>query len=137
MEIVSCKECGKLFNFIRGQRICPACSRKLEDKFMEVKKYVREHPNVDVKELSEEMEVSVRQINRWVREERLVFSDDSPVGLPCEGCGVTIKTGRFCDKCKAELATGFRHATGQDKKVVAQPVPKKSATDNRMRFLDN
>ena len=36
MEIVSCKECGKLFNFIRGQRICPACSRKLEDKFMEV-----------------------------------------------------------------------------------------------------
>ena len=53
MEIVSCKECGKLFNFIRGQRVCPACSRKLEDKFMEVKKYVREHPNVDVKELSE------------------------------------------------------------------------------------
>lgn len=49
---------------------------------MEVKKYVREHPNVDVKELSEEMDVSVRQINRWVREERLVFSDDSPVGLP-------------------------------------------------------
>ena len=37
MEIVSCKECGKLFNFIRGQRICPACSRKLEDKFMEVR----------------------------------------------------------------------------------------------------
>ena len=113
MEIVSCKECGKLFNFIRGQRVCPACSRKLEDKFMEVKKYVREHPNVDVKELSEEMDVSVRQINRWVREERLVFSDDSPVGLPCESCGVTIKTGRFCDKCKAELATGFRHAAGQ------------------------
>ena len=109
MEIVSCKECGKLFNFIRGQRVCPACSRKLEDKFMEVKKYVREHPNVDVKELSEEMDVSIRQINRWVREERLVFSDDSPVGLPCESCGVTIKTGRFCDKCKAELATGFRH----------------------------
>ena len=81
MEIISCKECGKLFNFIRGQRICPACSRKLEDKFMEVKKYVREHPDVDVKELSEEMDVSVRQINRWVREERLVFSDDSPVGL--------------------------------------------------------
>ena len=117
MEIVSCKECGKLFNFIRGQRVCPACSRKLEDKFMEVKKYVREHPNVDVKELSEEMDVSIRQINRWVREERLVFSDDSPVGLPCESCGVTIKTGRFCDKCKAELATGFRHAAGQDKKT--------------------
>ena len=127
MEIVSCKECGKLFNFIRGQRVCPACSRKLEDKFMEVKKYVREHPNVDVKELSEEMDVSVRQINRWVRE----------VGLPCESCGVTIKTGRFCDKCKAELATGFRHAAGQDKRPAPQPAPRKSVADSRMRFLDN
>ena len=113
MEIVSCKECGKLFNFIRGQRVCPACSRKLEDKFMEVKKYVREHPNVDVKELSEEMDV------------------------PCESCGVTIKTGRFCDKCKAELATGFRHAAGQDKRPAPQPAPRKSAADSRMRFLDN
>ena len=111
MEIVSCKECGKLFNFIRGQRVCPACSRKLEDKFMEVKKYVREHPNVDVKELSEEMDVSVRQINRWVREERLVFSDDSP--------------------------TGFRHAAGQDKRPAPQPAPRKSVADSRMRFLDN
>ena len=104
---------------------------------MEVKKYVREHPNVDVKELSEEMDVSVRQINRWVREERLVFSDDSPVGLPCESCGVTIKTGRFCDKCKAELATGFRHAAGQDKRPAPQPAPRKGVADSRMRFLDN
>ena len=110
MEIVSCKECGKLFNFIRGQRVCPACSRKLEDKFMEVKKYVREHPNVDVKELSEEMDVSG---------------------------GVTITTGRFCDKCKAELATGFRHAAGQDKRPAPQPAPRKSVADSRMRFLDN
>ena len=91
---------------------------------MEVKKYVREHPNVDVKELSEEMDVSVRQINRWVREERLVFSDDSPVGLPCESCGVTIKTG-------------FRHAAGQDKRPAPQPAPRKSVADSRMRFLDN
>ena len=105
MEIISCKECGKLFNFIRGQRICPACSRKLED--------------------------------RGGREERLVFSDDSPVGLPCESCGATIKTGRFCDKCKAELATGFRHAAGQDKRPAPQPAPRKSVADSRMRFLDN
>ena len=132
MEIVSCKECGKLFNFIRGQRICPACSRKLEDKFMEVKKYVREHPNVDVKELSEEMDVSVRQINRWVREERLVFSDDSPVGLPCESCGVTIKTGRFCDKCKVTMQNTLSSALDKPK----EPEIKKRERDgNKMRFL--
>ena len=135
MEIVACKSCGKLFNFLAGERICPACKTKLEDKFVEVKKYVRENPNIDIAELSEAMDVTVRQINRWVREERLVFSEDSPIGLPCESCGITIKTGRFCDKCKTELAIGFRHAADADKKEPEKLV-RKTATNNKMRFLD-
>lgn len=136
MEVITCKNCGRLFNHISGPRICPGCAKKLEDKFVEVKKYVREHPQVGVHELSKEMEVSVNQINRWVREERLVFSDDSPVGLPCEGCGATIKTGRFCNNCKSQLASGLRHAAGLDVKKEPQKKPRKS-TDNKMRFLDN
>ena len=137
MEIVTCKSCGKLFNYISGQRICPACARKLEDKFLEVKKFVRENPDIDIADLSTEMDVSVRQIKQWVREERLKFSDDSPIGLPCEGCGATIKTGRFCEKCKVELATGFRHASGADQKKQPESKPRRSSKDNRMRFLDN
>ena len=136
MEVVACKSCGRLFNYLSGQRICPACQKKIEEKFMEVKKYVREHPDIDIKTLSKEMEVSVNQINRWVREERLVFSKDSPVGLPCEGCGKTIKTGRFCDACKANLSNGLRSAGGLDKKPEAAPTRIKN-TENRMRFLDH
>jgi len=136
MEIITCKGCGKLFNYIRGQRVCPACTKRLEDKFLEVKKYVRENPHVGIRELSEAMEVSVGQINRWVREERLVFSDDSPVGLPCESCGATIKTGRFCEKCKASLSSGLRHAAGLDQEKEPELKKRKSA-DSRMRFLDN
>ncbi len=41
MEVITCKGCGKLFNYIQGQRICPSCQKKVEDKFVEVKKYVR------------------------------------------------------------------------------------------------
>lgn len=136
MEIITCKSCGKLFNFISGQRVCPACTKKLEDKFVEVKKYVRENPHVDISELSETMEVSVSQINRWVREERLAFSDDSPIGIPCESCGTIIKTGRFCDSCKSQLATGLRNAAGLDRKK--EPAARKrQTTTNKMRFLDN
>ena len=106
MEILACSHCGKLFNYIRGDRLCPACQKAMNDHFVEVKKYVREHPNVDITTLSQEMKVSVRQIHRWIREERLVFSDDSPIGLPCECCGVTIKTGRYCDACRNQMAAG-------------------------------
>lgn len=136
MEIVSCKNCGKLFNYLQGPRVCPACARKLEEKFLEVKKYVREHPSVDIHELSTEMDVSISQINRWVREERLVFSDESPVGIPCENCGTTIKTGRFCERCKSELQSGLRDAAGLNQK--AEPATRKrQSTSNKMRFLDN
>ena len=55
MEVVTCKSCGRLFNYLSGPRICPACQKKIEEKFVEVKKYVREHPDIDIKTLSKEL----------------------------------------------------------------------------------
>ncbi|MCR5691394.1 MAG: flagellar protein [Eubacterium sp.] len=136
MEILPCTSCGRLFNYIRGERICPNCQKMLEDKFVEVKKYIRENPNADIKTVAEEMDVTVRQIHRWIREERLVFSDDSPIGIPCESCGVSIKTGRFCDKCRSNLAAGLKDAAGVNVPKTMAERPKRK-TDNRMRFLDN
>ncbi len=136
MEISTCRSCGKLFNYISGQPICPACRKKAEDKFVEVKKYVREHPDIEIKTLSEEMDVSISQIKRWVREERLVFSDDSPIGLPCESCGKTIKTGRYCEACRQKLAMGLGNAAGLNRKPEPEHHERRS-THNKMRFLDN
>lgn len=134
MEIVSCVKCGKIFNYMRGPRICPSCEKEMEEKFTEVKKYVYDHPHVDMNELSTAMEVSVKQIKKWIREERLSFTDDSPIGLNCENCGATIKTGRFCKACKDKLATKLENASG--KRGVAVTPVKKTTTENKMRFLD-
>lgn len=135
MEVVTCKSCGKLFNHIHGDRICPACVKKLDEKFVEVKKFVRDHPDVEINELSKEMDVSIRQIKRWIREERLCFSENSPIGIECENCGATIKTGRFCKKCKEKLASGLKDAAGLNRPVSAAPL-KKTSSESKMRFLD-
>ena len=42
MDIRNCKSCGALFNYT-GRNICPACVKKLEAKFEQVKKYIREN----------------------------------------------------------------------------------------------
>jgi methionyl-tRNA synthetase len=107
----------------------------MEEKFMEVKKFVRENPSADINSISTEMEVSVSQIKRWIREERLVFSADSPVGLPCEGCGVSIRTGRLCDKCKNQLSSGLRDAAGLNAKPEEKAAPRRSEK-SKMRFLE-
>lgn len=137
MEVVTCSGCGKLFNYMRGQRLCPSCTKRQEDKFLEVKKFVRENPNVDIQTVSSEMDVSVAQIKRWIREERLIFTDDSPVGLPCESCGKMIKTGRYCDACKNNLSNGLRQAAGLGKKPEGVAMKPKKSSESRMRFLDN
>lgn len=136
MEVRNCRSCGRLFNYIGGtyKNLCPACIEILEEKFQEVKKYVEDNPHCSINELSETMEVSVKQIEKWVREERLCFAEDSPIGLDCEKCGKMIKTGRFCDACRNEMQNQMSKLY-KSEPVRRQDIPKKDTT-NRMRFLD-
>lgn len=134
MEVKTCKSCGRIFNYLQGPMVCPSCRKKLEEKFAEVKEYVRANEGATVTEISEANEVSVKQIKQWIREERLTFSDKSPIGIECENCGTMIRTGRFCDKCKNNLANTL-------KKMYAIPTSEsrdgmKSRDKDRMRFLD-
>ena len=135
MNIRNCRRCKKLFNYVVGPYLCPQCREEMEKKFQEVKKYVQEHSHADVQTVSEECEVDHMQIRQWVKEERLVFSDDSAMGIACERCGTTIKSGRFCEKCKAEMANGFRSAMTPN---TQQNTTKKddSHTNPKMRYLD-
>lgn len=134
MDVRNCKNCGKMFNYI-GKPICPTCEKMVEDKFQQVKQYVKEHKEASITEVAEENEVSVNQIKRWVRQERLAFSDESMVGLECENCGTMIKTGRFCESCKQKLQNNLSSVI--PKKPQPQPVKKRESDSAKMRFFDN
>lgn len=134
MEVRNCKGCGRLFNYLGGRPICPSCAKKLEEKFLDVKKYIYEHRNATIDEIATQNEVSVGQIHQWIREERLSFTDDSPVKLSCENCGALINTGRFCGKCKSNLSSSMMNAV---KREEPKPMKKEQAnTSAKMRFLD-
>ena len=32
MNVVNCRRCGRLFNYVAGKYICPACKEALEDR---------------------------------------------------------------------------------------------------------
>ncbi len=133
MEVKSCRNCRRIFNYVTGPRLCPACKEELEKKFSEVKKYIEEHKNATVNVVSEEMEVSVQQINQWIREERLSFSEDSAVMIHCEKCGARIRTGRYCDSCKGGLTRELSALYKRDLANVVHDTKKKD--DDKMRFL--
>lgn len=138
MEVKNCKGCGRLYNYIGGMyRLCPECMRKLEDKFQEVKQYIEDNPKAGMRDISEQCEVSTKQIEQWIREERLSFGEDSPIGIACEMCGTTIKTGRYCDKCKNDMANRLGSMYG-NKAAAADAADRERARREkaRMRFLD-
>ena len=134
VNVSNCKSCGRLFNVISNTRICPDCQHKLEEKFQEVKEYLKENPFANIDVLSKECDVSVKQIKEWVREERLVFAEGSMDGIECEQCGKLIRTGKYCDECKVKITNNLRQ--GINAPVKAEPVKKERERD-RMRFLQN
>lgn len=136
MDVRNCRKCGRVFNYSVGPIICPGCKEAQEVKFQDVKEYIAEHPGCGISEVAEECEVSPQQIKQWLREERLEFASDSAVGLECEKCGATIRSGRFCERCKTGLA--------QELGGVYKKNPEPSHSDAkakkegaRMRYLDN
>lgn len=134
MDVRNCRKCGRMFNYVSGQPICAVCKEKLEEKFQEVKQFVSEHKTATIAMISEECDVDANQIRKWIREERLEFAEDSPIGLPCECCGAIIRSGKYCEKCKNEMANRFGEVLPHQEK----PEPaKRSAKENpKMRFLD-
>ena len=133
MNVTNCRSCGRLFNVLSNERICPECRKKLEDKFQAVKKYLEENPHSSMETVSREMEVSVKQIKQWVREERLILSDASEAGITCECCGRMIRTGKYCDECKNTMAMRLRSAMSPQ--FDAEKVERAERDRESMRFL--
>ena len=106
MDVRNCRVCGRLYNYIGGayRNMCPSCVSSLEDKFQDVKVYINDNPMASISQISKDCDVSIKQIEQWIREERLYFSDDSPIGIECEVCGATIKSGKYCENCKSTMA---------------------------------
>ncbi len=136
MNVRNCKKCGKIFNYISGIPICQGCREKNEEIFQVVKKYIRENPRADIREVSMECEVETGQIQQWIREERLEFTEDSPIKLPCENCGAMIRAGKYCEKCKVNMAKNLSSVIEKPKMSVTTAPKKQVDHSSKMRFLD-
>lgn len=137
MNVRSCKKCGRLFNYITGAPMCPACREAMEEKFQVVKAYIREHKGAGITEVSEACDVDAAQIRQWLREDRLEVTQDSALFLNCESCGTAIRSGRYCEKCLATMTQGFHNAMNATRQSMVKAEDKNNGQGAKMRFLKN
>lgn len=135
MNVRNCVRCGRIFNYVSGKPLCANCRKDLEEKFKETRTYIKRNPKAVVAEVSEACDVDVKQIKQWVREERLSFSEESAIGIECENCGTSIKTGRFCANCKSTMSNDLKNAFEKEVQPVENPFARDAS--NRMAFRDS
>ncbi|MDL2301206.1 flagellar protein [Lachnospiraceae bacterium OttesenSCG-928-D06] len=135
MNVRNCRGCGKLFNYVAGPPTCPACREKMEKKFQEVKTYIRENTGASISEVAEACEVDSGQIRQWIRDDRLELTENSPIRLSCESCGEQIRSGKYCEKCKNQVASGFNDILQSAKPKEAPKMQKTDKDNPKMRFL--
>jgi predicted transcriptional regulator len=92
-----------MFGSENGQIYCSKCRGTDEEDFRKVRNYLYDNPGASVQEVSKETGVEEQTIIRFLKQERIEIVEDENAILSCERCGVSIKTGRYCEKCKNEI----------------------------------
>lgn len=134
MELKNCKRCNKLFQYVVGKPICPLCKQREEEAFQLVKDFLRENPKSSLAEVHQETKVSIKQIEEFIREERIEVSKQSYIVIHCERCGEAIYTGKYCSHCKTLLSNELKstaNALNNDKMNINKPKFHTSPTQKR------
>lgn len=134
MDVRTCRGCKRIFNYLTGPILCPACREALEEKFQEVKKYIREHKGTTILEVSEACDVEASQVKQWLREDRLELSEDSSILLTCESCGKPIRSGRYCEACMNTVKSGLNQIL-KENAPKEKPLQRLTKDNPKMRFL--
>lgn len=134
MDVRTCRGCKRIFNYLTGPILCPACREALEEKFQEVKKYIREHKGTTILEVSEACDVEASQVKQWLREDRLELSEDSGILLTCESCGKPIRSGRYCEACMNTVKSGLNQIL-KENAPKEKPLQRQTKDNPKMRFL--
>ena|SRR6056297_3356992 len=103
MNLINCKECGKVFAS-SGSKVCPACREEEENKFQLVKKFLWDNPNSTIEEVVEGTGVDRDTIIKFMKEDRLASQGlDIDFKLQCRRCGKEIDSGEYCSSCRNKV----------------------------------
>ncbi|WEK53906.1 MAG: flagellar protein [Candidatus Cohnella colombiensis] len=109
MDLVYCPRCGKLFAR-HFREVCNNCFQELEKDYERCVEYLRQHRGLNIQQLSDETEISIKQITRWIKEGRISLMNAPNMSYPCEMCGTLIREGHMCEGCKTKLQRDYKNA---------------------------
>ncbi len=114
MNVSNCPRCGKVY-FKNVKNLCPDCIREDEQMYEKVYRYLRENPKSTVMQVAAETGVPEDRVLSFLREGRIQSAEWKRLEYPCERCGATINSGRYCENCSREVQDSLRSLASQIK----------------------
>ncbi|MEB3102338.1 TIGR03826 family flagellar region protein [Paenibacillaceae bacterium T2] len=102
MNIANCPRCGRIF--APGLKdVCSACAKEVEQQYERCVQYLRDNRGATITEVSENTEVPIKQITKFIREGRISLVNAPNMSYPCDVCGILIREGNMCETCRKRL----------------------------------
>lgn len=136
MEVKVCKNCRGIFNDVKGDCFCPKCKETMGRTFQKVTQYIKEHDDASMAQVSANCNVSMSQIETWIKEEKIHTIDEQDVYSTCGSCNKPIASGNYCNLCKRQLIGGLKSAFDSDRAGRIAPTPHKN-NQTQMRFISS
>lgn len=112
-----CKKCGGIMIYAGvGEYKCEDCQHIEMDDYGKVRRDIEEHHGATAADISSRTGVPQRRIRHLLQEERLEVAPDSRIYMECELCKAQIRTGRYCEKCAAQVEAAKRQIEKANKK---------------------
>ncbi|WP_017810946.1 MULTISPECIES: TIGR03826 family flagellar region protein [Paenibacillus] len=131
MNLANCPQCGKLYVAnLRG--MCGNCIKDIDQQYERCNQYLRENRGTTITELSEAVDVSIKQISTFIREGRISIANAPNMGYACEVCGTPIRENNMCEPCRTRLTKDIRNAYQEDE----APKDSKATSQGAYRIVD-
>ena len=135
MANFECARCHRIFERKQFEDVCPACFVLEEEEFEQIKEYLTLHPGATSSDLVNQLDVSLKSIKRYLRQERLEIIGDNKGFIKCELCGAPVNSGYFCGNCYREGMVMRRREESLALRNIDKPAGKlKSSSGDGMSF---
>ncbi|WP_189016436.1 flagellar protein [Paenibacillus marchantiophytorum] len=115
MNVANCPRCGKIF--VKGfAEVCPHCVKDLEQQYDRCLKFLRENKGINIHDLSEATEVSIKQITKFIREGRISIVHAPNMSYSCEVCGISIRENTICEGCRSKLVKDVKNNSEDERR---------------------
>jgi flagellar operon protein (TIGR03826 family) len=119
LNVANCPRCGRIM--VKGlHAFCPNCIKEIDQQYERCIQYLREHKGTTIIELSEAVDVSVKQITKFIREGRISIVHAPNMAYACEVCGTNIREGTMCESCRSKLVKDLSNSQQDEKRKQEQ-----------------